>query len=98
MTHLERCRACRAPVVMVPVVPTTPTSDQLRDIPLDPGYDPARSQVRPSHALNPDRTACHPITKDWPVADGEHPALTHFATCPARPRSKASTAMEGPRR
>lgn len=64
-------------------------------IPLEPRYDPERSPIPPSHAMNIARTVCHPITDDWPLQDHEIPALTHFAICPATPTRTTPAANLG---
>jgi len=97
VSRLDRCRGCGAAVVVVPVLRSTQVYEYLRDMLLVPGYDPARSSIRPSHALTRDRAVCHPITAGWPLAPGEIPALTHFAICPARSRTKTPTTAGGPR-
>ena len=88
------CRECGTPVQLLVVIPTHIQAGTTRKrIPLDLTYDPATATVPPSHAMSPGRTTCHPITPDFPLEGHETPALTHFATCPARP--PASTATEG---
>lgn len=104
MTHTTTCRDCGAPIVLVQVIPGLLTKgSKRRRIPLDPGlddrglYDPA-SGIAPSHALSPGRNRCRPITKAEPLDPAhEHPALTHYATCPRRVARThpASTATEG---
>ncbi len=51
---------------------------------MDPDYDPATSEIRPSHAMNFARTAARACTRGEPPAEHEVPGLTHFATCTAR--------------
>jgi hypothetical protein len=97
VNRLDRCRSCGARVVVVPVLRSAPVDDRLRDMLLVPAYDPAASPIPPSHALARDRAVCHPITAGWPLAPGEIPALTHFAICPARSRTKTPTTAGGPR-
>lgn len=82
-----RCRVCGAEVRFVIVIGTLRRGEKRHHIPLDLVFDPA-GPIAPSHALSPGRTRCRPITTDDPLTDAEHPALTHFATCPgpvARP-------------
>jgi hypothetical protein len=80
-----RCEDCGADVELVLVIPETPRRGATRkQIPLDLDYDVARSDTPPSHALSLSRRTCRPITRDHPLLDHENPALTHFATCPAR--------------
>lgn len=68
---------------MVMVIPTRIRPGQERSwMPLDLVLP---ADVAPSHALSLSRTWCHPITDSWPIEGHEIPALTHFATCPARP-------------
>lgn len=101
MSGLVACKLCGRPVRMVLVVPSRLTrlapGERRRYIPLDPTFDPAGG-VPPSHGMNLGRTVCHPITADSPLLDEEKPALTHFATCPARASALPSLARtEGPR-
>ena len=73
------------------VIPTHLVKGTTRQyVPLDLVFDPA-GPIPPSHALSAGRTVCHPITADFPVEGHETPALTHFATCPAR-KTKTQTA------
>jgi len=82
--HKTKCDRCGASIELVLVVPAIPKRDTVRSyVPLDPEL-PADLQVAPSHALSAGRTWCHQITDDNPLAPHEHPAITHFATCPAR--------------
>lgn len=81
-----RCAACGEPIVLVRVRPNAPVRGRRTRIPLEPTFDPAASPVVASHALAPGRRDCRPITADDPIAPHELPALTHFATCPARRR------------
>lgn len=80
------------------VIPTVLRAGTTRSyIPLDMSFDPDGG-VPASHAMNIGRTRCRPLTVEHPIEDHEVPALTHFATCPARPqRVAASTATEGTR-
>lgn len=81
----ERCPLCGADVVLVLVIP-----EQLRrgakrvHVPLDVGYTPYETGIAPSHAVSISGITCRPITTDHPLLIHENPALTHFATCPAR--------------
>lgn len=89
---LARCEDCGAPIALVLVIPETPRKGaSRRHIPLDLEYDAARSSTPPSHALSLSRRTCRPITRDHPLLPHEDPALTHFASCPAR-RSPEATA------
>lgn len=83
---------CGAPIRLVLVIPVHPIKGQPRKyIPLDPTYDPACG-IRPSHAVSAGWTTCRPLTADDPTPDPtERPALTHFATCPNRRPSTATT-------
>ncbi len=85
--------------MLVLVIPThlskraTRGGAKRKYVPLDLELPP---DVAPSHAVSPGWTTCHPITRDRPIDDQlEHPAVTHFATCPNRARDRASTAPEG---
>jgi hypothetical protein len=70
---------------MVLVIPETPRRGATRRrIPLALTYDPDTAALPPSHALSLSRSTCRPITRDHPLLPHENPALTHFATCPAR--------------
>lgn len=82
---LTSCEHCGRDIRMALVIPSRidPTVPR-KHIPLDVEYDPATSPLRPSHGLSLSRTVCHPITEATPLQDHEIPALTHFATCPAR--------------
>lgn len=92
MTSLRRCGdrdrpGCGAPIVLVPVIPDVPVKGRDRSwIPLEPAYDPACG-IPPSHALSAGRTRCRPLARGEEPAPDEHPALTHFATCPLRRRT-----------
>lgn len=90
------CQDCGEPVVFVLVLPAVPRRGTRRSyIPLNVRFDP-KGPIPPSHALSAGRTTCHVITEDHPLEDHEHPALTHFATCPRRARTdRPSTAAEG---
>lgn len=89
-----RCELCGRPIVLVMVIPTRLRAGRPRSyIPLERTFDPA-GPYAPSHALSAGRTTCHPITTDHPLEQHEHPALTHFAVCPARSRP-STAAMEG---
>lgn len=102
-----RCAECGAPIVLVLVIPThlskraSRGGAKRRYVPLDVDarareLSPAPLGVPPSHAVSPGWTTCHPITVDHPIDESvEYPAITHFATCPARARDRASTAPEG---
>lgn len=82
---LVRCSACGAPVRLVLVIPEIPRRGATRRrIPLDADYDPATAGLPASHALSLSRSTCRPITRDHPLLPHENPAMTHFATCPAR--------------
>lgn len=101
MRRLTTCESCGARIALVLVVPEHPrkSSKKRSYIPLDVEYDDALSPVAPSHALSTGRTTCRPLTADHPIAPHEHPALTHFATCPARQRPTVpATAVPRPRR
>ncbi|MCR6647773.1 MAG: hypothetical protein NVV70_06390 [Cellulomonas sp.] len=101
MRHLTTCESCGARIALVLVVPEHPrkSSKKRSYIPLDVEYDDALSPVAPSHALSTGRTTCRPLTADHPIAPHEHPALTHFATCPARQGPTVpATAVPRPRR
>lgn len=83
----QPCRACGRPVVLVQVIPTRITPGQKRKhLPLDPPPVPAGG-VRASHAVSTGWTRCRPLLADETPGPDEHPALTHFATCPARTRT-----------
>ncbi|WP_087507900.1 hypothetical protein [Cellulomonas iranensis] len=82
-----RCAACGASIVLVRIRPNAPVRGRRTRIPLEASFDPATSPVVASHALAPGRRDCRPITADDPIAPHELPALTHFATCPARRRT-----------
>lgn len=86
---------CGASILLVPVIPDLPTRGSTRSwIPLDPTYDPACG-LPPSHALSAGKTTCRPLSRGESPAPGEHPALTHFATCPLRrPRTTDLTDSE----
>jgi hypothetical protein len=86
MTHQRsRCDACGAPVFFVLVIPELPRrGEKRRHVPLDLDFDVAQSDTAPSHALSTGRTTCRVITDERPLMPYEHPALTHFATCPMR--------------
>lgn len=83
------CQVCGAPVRFVVVIPTERSlAVQVREgrtrslIPMD--LDEPAEGVRPSHAMNLGRTvARHLAAGDEPGTE-ERPAMTHFATCPAR--------------
>lgn len=99
MSHKTRCRDCNAPITLVLLIPGRLVKGRARRfIPLDPTFDPDPG-VRPSHAVSPGWTTCRPVTAASPVTPSEHPALTHFATCPNRAApartDPASTATEG---
>ena len=80
-----RCEDCGRPVVLVLVIPERPRKGATRrHIPLEPTFDPTTSPTPASHALSLSGRTCRPITRDHPLLDHENPALTHFATCPAR--------------
>ncbi|UJP39355.1 hypothetical protein [Cellulomonas palmilytica] len=97
MRHLTTCDECGARIALVLVVPEHPRKSKKRSyIPLDLDYNDALSPVPPSHALSTGRTTCRPLTVDHPIAPHEFPALTHFATCPAR-QSPVSAARAVPR-
>lgn len=88
MSYQTTCDGCDAPIVLVLVVPELPTKGtKRRHVPLDVDFDVALSSTAPSHALSAGRTTCRVLTTDHPLASYEHPALTHFATCPARQRA-----------
>ncbi|MCL1871028.1 MAG: hypothetical protein FWF90_11525 [Promicromonosporaceae bacterium] len=75
---------CGALIQLVPVIPDVPTKGSTRSwIPLDVAYDPACG-FAPSHALSAGRKTCRPLARGEQPAPGEHPAITHFATCPLR--------------
>lgn len=81
----ERCSLCGADVVLVLVIPARIRRGAKRTrIPLDAGYSPATTGLAPSHAVALAGDTCRPVTPDHPVLEHENPALTHFATCPAR--------------
>jgi len=89
--RLTACELCGAPVSLVLVIPEHQRKSRTRSyIPLDVDYVAALSPVAPSHALSTGRTTCRPLTVDNPIAPHEHPALTHFATCPARHANRAA--------
>lgn len=90
----DACRDCGAPIVLVLVIPLHLVAGRpRRRIPLDPDMP---TDQAPSHAVSPGWTTCRPITVDHPIdASLEYPAITHFATCPARTTHRASTAPEG---
>ncbi|NCT90229.1 hypothetical protein GXB85_04575 [Cellulomonas sp. APG4] len=94
---IQPCKAgCGQEIQLVVIIPTrlVPGTERKR-IPLDLTFDPADG-LPPSHAMNFGRTRCRPITPDHPIEDHEVPAITHFATCPARSaRTPVSTATEG---
>jgi hypothetical protein len=95
--HAEPCELCGALVAKVMVIPEhARKGTKRRRIALDPTYDPATSPIRPSHALSAGYTTCRPITRDNPLAPGEHAGLTHHATCPLERSPGAS--MPRPRR
>jgi hypothetical protein len=79
-----RCLGCGAELVLVLVIPEHPRAGGRRRVPLDVAYDPTTSPLPPSHALSLAGTTCRPITTDHPLMSHENPAVTHFATCPAR--------------
>ncbi len=75
---------CGAPIVLVMVVPDNPTPGIPRKkIPLDATYDQSLG-IPPSHAVSIDWSRCRPLSPGERPAPSEHPALTHFATCPHR--------------
>ncbi len=79
------------------VIPTHLVAGRPRKfLPLDPHLPDG---LAPSHAVSSGWTTCRPITADVPIGPAEHPAITHFATCPARVAAHrtepASTATEG---
>ncbi|MGN8245262.1 hypothetical protein ACTHAM_002381 [Cellulomonas soli] len=91
MAYRTTCDFCGAPIELVLVVPDQPRKGTTRKhVPLDLDFDTASSATPPSHALSAGRTTCRPITADRPLEHHEHPALTHFATCPARQRPPAA--------
>lgn len=99
MSYKTTCRECGAPIVLVLVIPTRLVRGRARRfVPLDPAFDPAAG-LSPSHAVSPGWTTCRPVGADESLAPHEHPALTHFATCPNRaaaPRTdRVSMAPEG---
>jgi hypothetical protein len=97
LKHLTTCDSCGHEIALVMVVPEHPRKGRTRSfIPLDTEFDPAVSAFAASHALSAGRTTCRPLTADHPLAPHEHPALTHFASCPARSAAH-SKAMPRPR-
>jgi hypothetical protein len=99
MSKRTNCRACGAPIVLVLVIPGRLVKGTPRKfIPLDVKFHTAAG-VRPSHAVSIGWTTCRPLAEDESLDHTEDPAMTHFATCPARavPSTQpASTATEGP--
>jgi len=81
----SRCRDCGAPVVFVVVLVDEPKAGGANKLPLEPSYDPDCG-IAPSHAANLSRppTRCRPLRRGEQPLPDERPALTHFATCPAR--------------
>lgn len=87
MKRPQPCRACGRPVLLVQVIPARIRPGTTRkQLPLNPTYDPACG-VRASHALSTGGTTCRPLLADETPGPDERPALTHFATCPARNRT-----------
>lgn len=84
--EFHACRDCGALIVLVRIRPNAPVRGRRTRIPLEPTFSPTASGIEASHALDAGRWGCRPITADDPIAPHEHPALTHFATCPARQR------------
>ncbi len=75
---------CGAAIVMVLVIPTNLSRNEPRKkIPINATYDPSVG-IPPSHAVEIDWTRCRPLKPGESIDSHEHPALTHFATCPHR--------------
>lgn len=85
MPKRTSCDGCGAPIVLFLLVPEVASkSKRASFVPMDVDFDLAMSKTPPSHALSAGRQTCRALSREHELQPHEHPALTHFATCPAR--------------